>query len=238
MKEENNLICGRENDLIAFLYGELSGLESRTFQRHIQDCPACGNDLNALRGVRDSVVAWRDQSLGGATSREAMTAATERRTRRPQPSASAAVREFYNLSPFWMKGALAFVTVLFCLFASLAVAHWRVVPPASVATEVKSPAFSEQELNVLVERRVQEQLWRIKTGAEQAATQANVEEAPSQRNRASGINRGTQWANSAATQGARRPLSSLERAELASDLRLVSDGNEAELDLLDDEINR
>ena len=38
MKEVNAPNCGRENDLIAYLYGELAENESGAFQQHVDQC--------------------------------------------------------------------------------------------------------------------------------------------------------------------------------------------------------
>lgn len=234
MKEEvSALNCGRETDLIAFLYGELNDLESQTFQRHLRDCAACDDQLHALKSVRESVVAWRNESLGDAISRD--ESAT--RVSRQQPSASAALRAFLNLSPLWVKGAFAFATVVFCLFLGLAVARWREVPPGTGVAAVNSPASSEQKLNALVQQRVQDELRRIKSGADQALHSSVAIKGRVQRNPVARVKRGDQLAGGS-DQQARRPLSSVERAQLASDLRLVSQGNDTELDLLDDGINK
>src|SRR5205814_2083905 len=64
MKEVNAPNCGRENDLIAFLYGELSDVEARTFQHHMHDCPGCSAELETFKDIRESVVNWRNESLG------------------------------------------------------------------------------------------------------------------------------------------------------------------------------
>ena len=41
MKEVNAPNCGRENDLIAYLYGELAEHEANAFQQHVQQCLSC-----------------------------------------------------------------------------------------------------------------------------------------------------------------------------------------------------
>ncbi|MFN2493501.1 MAG: zf-HC2 domain-containing protein [Pyrinomonadaceae bacterium] len=238
MKEQvNGIECGRENDLIAFLYGELNDLELRTFQHHIDDCPACGNQLDALKDVRTSVLAWRDESLGFARSRDDVRTSAASKQTPSRPSAYYALREFFNLSPLWMKGALGFATVLFCLFAGLVMTRWRELPRTSLANQATSDRPSEDEVKALVEHRVQEELMRIRNGDEQARNLSIATTTGLAADSATPPNRRHQVAN-VTIKKARRPLSSVERAELASDLRLVSDGNENELDLLDDAINK
>ncbi len=239
MKEEvDDLNCGRENDLIAFLYGELNDGESQSFQRHMRDCPACSAELATFRIIRESVVAWRNDSLGGAVSPGAMTDSRVTRADGKKPSALAALREFFNLSPLWMKGAVAFASVLFCLFAGLAVARWRDTRPAPIATNSNSQANSEQQLNALVEQRVQDELRRINGRRQQAPTPPMVVDNTSQPNHVRRVKHGAELANNVTEQKARRPLSRVEREQLAADLRLISAKNEGELDLLDDRINQ
>lgn len=229
MKEEANAPgCGRENDRIAFLYDELNDLEAPIFRQHVRDCVACSSELAAFKNVRESVIAWRDESLSGVLSPAVVThppaGAAEQR-----PSALAALREFFNLSPLWMKGAMAFASLLFCVFTVLALAHWRETSPA--------PVITEQQLNSLVEHRVQEELQRIKHDQEQQTPDSslNAKDNPQKSfekrslSRAGGV---------ASGNNARRPLSRIEREQLAADLRLVSSKSDGELDLLDDRMNQ
>src|SRR4030095_12822362 len=99
MKEFNAPGCGRENDLISFLYGELSAEESQTFNQHVRSCHSCKTELASFQDVREAVVAWRNESLGVVPMPVATRSVGEQRT----PSALAAFREFFNLSPLWLK---------------------------------------------------------------------------------------------------------------------------------------
>jgi hypothetical protein len=230
------LICGRENDLIGFLYGELNEVEAIAFQRHLKECAACNAELGDLGEVRESVVAWRNESLGSVAFPTQVTTPPE--TPRATPSAVAALREFFNLSPLWMKGALAVAAVLFCVFAGLAVARLRGAPSPAVAVAPAAPAQSQQELRALVEQRVQEELKRLKNSEATPPSPLTASDSP-QRNPGKQIaNRNAQLELSASSQRARRPLSKTEREQLAFDLRLVSAKNDGDLDLLDDRINQ
>ncbi len=234
MKEVNALNCGRENDLIDFLYGELNGVEAQAFQRHLRDCASCNAESAALRDVRESVVTWRNESLGAISP--AITESAGARVGQQKPSALAAVREFFNLAPLWMKGAVAFASVLFCLFAGLAIAHLQDQRPVATVTNQGSNANWEQ-LNALVEQRVQEELQRLKNSSEKTPTGPNVVSASDPTPRQRVANRGS-LASNVPSQKARRPLSKTEREQLATDLRLTSAKNDSDLDLLDDRINQ
>jgi anti-sigma factor RsiW len=231
----DELTCGRENDLIGFLYGELNEVEAIAFQRHLNACATCSAELLDFGEVRESVVAWRNESLGSVALPAQATTANE--TPRATRSAVAALREFFNLSPLWMKGAVAFAAILFCVFAGLALARLREMPPTTVAVTPVVNTTSPEELKALVDQRVQEELKRIKNS--EATPPASLTATSSPKNPGKRIaNRNTQVALSASSQKARRPLSKTEREQLANDLRLVSAKNDSDLDLLDDRINQ
>jgi anti-sigma factor RsiW len=236
MKEEVRARdCGRENDLIAFLYGELDPGETTIFLSHIQQCPSCSAELSEFTNIRESVVAWRNESLMGVTS--AVHASAVVRADRPKPTALTALREFFSLSPLWMRGAIVFASLLFCLFAVLAAARLRDTPrPVAANPNVKT--YSEQEINAVVERRVQDELRRIKNSSEQSPTAVVTKGASDRTPVHRTANRGHVVAASGPQQKARRPLSKVERQQLAADLRLIDNTTDGELDLLDDRINQ
>lgn len=239
MEEFKSPTCEQENELIAFLYGELSAVESQAFQHHMQDCSSCSGELAAFSNIRSSLVAWRDESLGSISSPATTPYGASFGVVRKKPSALAAWREFFNLSPLWMKGAVAFATLLFCLFAGLSVARLRNNPPEPLARNSASPkgtAYSDDELNALVERRVQDELRRIKNSTDASPAPQIVADRPSTH---VPMRRMATRGDAVATSSpGRRPLTKLERDQLAADLRLVAVNNDSELDLLDDRINQ
>ena len=128
---------------------------------------SCKSELGSLQGVRNSVIAWRNESLAGVSLPVSSPAYTHREA--TKPSAFAALREFFNLSPLWLKGAVAFASILFVVFAGLAIARLRATPAPVVVAESNNSAASEKQLNALVERRVQEELQRIKASQPEKA---------------------------------------------------------------------
>ena len=230
--------CGREDDLIAFLYGELDTGETIAFRNHMQECLSCSAEFREFSGIRESVVAWRNEALGGVNS-PAVQVSTVARADLAKPGALAALREFFNLSPLWMKGAVVFASLLFCLFAVLAAARLRdsTPPPSAAKANEKSP--SEQELKAIVERRVQDELQRIKSSSGTTSTPAVVASGQSDRDaHKKATKRFVEVASASAQQKARRPLTKVERQQLAADLRLIDNPTDGELDLLDDRINQ
>lgn len=113
MMQENSNACSRAEDLVTYLYGEASGREAKDFERHMAKCAACRNELAAFRSVREGVVGWRDQSLPTfETSRAAMPALAEATVRKR--SALAALREFFTLSPTWLRATTAMAVLAIC----------------------------------------------------------------------------------------------------------------------------
>ena len=238
MKKEVAPGCDRENDLIAFLYGELDPGETTGFRGHMQDCRSCSWEFAEFTNIRESVVAWRNEALGGVTS-PGIQALPVVRVDRPRPTSLAALREFFSLSPLWMKGAVAFATLVFCFFAFLAAARLRETLSAPMASASNLKTYSPEQLNAVVAERVRDELQRIKDSSAPKARSTSVVKGPADRgfrNRtAQPVN---QVASTSSQMKARRPLSKVERQQLAADLRLIAGPTEGDLDLLDDRINQ
>jgi hypothetical protein len=210
-------VCERATDLISFLYGEASEAESRDFQVHLQGCQSCQTEMTSFGAIRQAVGAWKDEALGGFVSTQVAPVKTK--------SAVAALKEFFDLSPLWLKGAVGFASLLFCLLAVLAVIRYSANPKPEV---VRNPGaiYTEEELQARL-RKAQEELAAAKPSPKTEEVVVR-QETPQPRQHRS-VNRSTQFANG------RRPLTRSERDQLAADLRLVAD--EEGLDLLVDRIN-
>lgn len=231
MKEVNVRGCGRENDLIAFLYDELDPDERMSFRSHVQKCLSCSAEMAEFTNIRESVVAWRNEALVGVASTAVQPAIVK-----TKPSALSALREFFNLSPLWLKGAVVFASVLFCLFAVLAAARFRDAGPPRGAEDPNIRKYSNQELNAVVDRRVQDELQRIKNSLPTVPAPQVI--ATEQLSRRKATDRGNELTSTKSPQKGQRPLSKDERQQLAADLRLIEDPTDGQLDLLDDRINQ
>jgi hypothetical protein len=201
--------------LIAFLYNEADEQERSDFQLHLNECSTCRAEVASLGIVRESIVEWRDEALAGFVSQPVATKTTGK-------SASAALRQFFDLSPFWMKSVTAFAVVVFFVlaaFALLTLQDNNVPVPA-----VFKVGYTQEEIDRIVKEAIEQQ-----KGELIADTFPNIEPLPPKRKRSQ---------KSAASQYAksRRPLSRAEREQLAADLRLLS--NDDDLQLLEDRINQ
>jgi len=225
-------ICERGTDLIAFLYGELDDEGAKDLNRHLLNCQECTAELKAFKEIRSSVGAWR-QATVGATAPDSLAASNvvARASGPHQPSAIAAVRKFWELSPLWMRGSLAFAAVLLCIISVIAVSHlFEKDTPVNLATEKR---YSEKELQVKIEEA-------LKAGLPQevpeSSPSSNIENDP-QTSKKKSVNRSTDRL-ATGTRVRRGPLTRAEREQLAADLRLTISADDSELDLLDDSNNQ
>src|SRR5262249_7691394 len=127
------------------LYGEADERETRDFQLHLQQCNSCREEAASFGMVRESITAWRDEALAGFVS---IPVATQPRTK----SALAALRQFFDLSPLWLKGATALPTVSLCVLAGLALFRSKnnqVVNPGVV--------YTQQDVNRMVKEALAQQ---------------------------------------------------------------------------------
>lgn len=233
MKEAmNSRVCERAEDLISFLYGELDEPEARSFEQHRRNCPTCESELAGFGSVHESVIAWRDQALGLASRASLVSSSAPPLARATKRSALAAIHSFFELSPLWMKGATAFVAVLFCALAGLAVVRsMEKTSPAPL-----QQAYTTKEIDAEVKRRVEAELTKA-NGRSASVAVVNDTGVPGKVLRSrEAISRSVRVVNQA-PQRLRKPLTRAEREQLAADLRLISGDDEDSLELLGDRIN-
>ena len=221
-ERQNSPACERASDLIAFLYGEADEGETRDFQLHLQQCSSCREEVASFGVVRESITAWRDEALAGFVSTPVAT--------RPQTkSALAALRQFLDLSPLWLKGATALAAVTFCALAGLALFRNDRAPVQSTNMN-PGAVYTEQD----VTRIVKEALAKQESVKPAVETPSHVEVAivaPKPGPKSSRV-------SSPQSAKSQRPLSKAEREQLAAELRLLSNGDDTTLHLLGDRINQ
>lgn len=223
-ERQNSPTCERASDLIAFLYGEADERETRDFELHLQQCSSCREEVGSFGLVRQSITAWRDETLASFVSRPV--------TAQPKTkSALAALRHYFDLSPLWLKGATAFAAVAFCVLAGLVMFKGNNNQISS--TNINPGAvYTEQDVNRIVEEALARQ---PNTPAPTVETPREIEvkvqsSKPEPKN--TRVNSSNQFARS------QRPLSKAEREQLAAELRLLSTSDDATLHLIGDHINR
>ena len=201
---DNSPVCEHASELIAVLYGEADDRERREFAFHMQQCGSCRAEFGAFAQVRESIRDWRDEALAGfvASQTPALASVSSRK------SAGAALRQFFDLSPLWMKGAVGFAVVLFCVLAVLAVMRLGTTDRGpQIARGNANAGYTKQD----VERAVQEALAKEREQRVGQAAPVIIAQSPE--------------SPKIAKPGpkSRRPFSKAEREQLAADLRLLGD---------------
>jgi len=218
MNEMNNsATCERAGDLVSVLYGEASESEQRKFDLHVKQCASCRAEFAAFAEVREAIGEWRDEALTGFVSSPVVAAPSRK-------SAVAALRQFFDLSPLWMKGAVGFAALVFCVLVVLAfgrLSSSQNVP--QVAVNNPRAVYTKDDVDRAVEDALAKQAALAKTEREQ-----RVIEAPKPKIAVTNSSRGSTLAKS--TPRSRRPFSRTEREQLAAELRLLSTAEENDLE--------
>jgi Putative zinc-finger len=217
MNEMNNSPnCERVSDLIAFIYNETNESEARDFELHLKECADCRQEVASFGVVRESITAWRDEALSGFVSTPLIATARKK-------SARAALREFFDLSPLWLKGAAGFAVVAFCLLAVLALNRTERGSAGSISSDT-NPVYTQAD----IERAVKEALAKHENSTPPEPVKEPVTVVNSQR---------PKRVTTPVTKS-RRPLTRAEREQLAAELRLLAPDDDATLNLLGDRINQ
>ncbi len=212
----NSPNCERASDLVAFLYNEASEHERRDFESHLNECRVCRDEVASFGVVRGSITSWRDEVLSGFVSTPLPNHANRK-------SALAAFRQFFDLSPLWLKGATAFAVL--ALFALATVALFKFQTNDQQTASKETPIYTAQEVDHMVKEALAKQQQQIAPTTVEPDN-VDIRETPKRK---------VVKANS---QMARRPLSRAEREQLAADLRLLTTRDDVDLQLLGDRINQ
>jgi anti-sigma factor RsiW len=160
--------CARAEELVSYLYQEASAAQAHDFEQHMRGCVSCRAELEEFGIVRESIGDWRTSALGGlfisnaseaslATSFEASKDAPAR-----QRNALAALREFFTLSPGWMRAATAFAGLAFCALAVIAFTHFFERAETQTALSEKPPVVEKSSDKIYTKQQVDEMLARVK----------------------------------------------------------------------------
>jgi hypothetical protein len=220
-------VCHRAEDLVSYLYGEAGPADALDFRSHLQKCDACGSEFAAFTQVHSSIQDWRREALGASFNPAAVAEPAIQFVRHERKlSALAALREFFSVSPLWLRGATAFAALLLCVLVVMMVAR---VPrkPEVAKVDDQQKRYSEQEVQVKVNQAVEavEQKVRELTASQNPASTAIAPKA-----KPAGRPNQVQLAvNRQPKNGHPRALNRQEREQLAADLRLTLPADEEDL---------
>lgn len=214
-------VCHRAEDLVTYLYGEANQAEARDFAAHMEQCDACRGEFTLFNQVHESIVTCRNEALGTATVPVAAPVPPSLADVTPfvqherKLSAWASLREFFSVSPLWLRGAAAFAGLLLCALLVFAVARlWQ--PPAEVVKTNGEPVFDQKQFDQAVQKKVEEKLAELKAESQTAAHISS----PTTSNVQTRSNRGRNKRSNGLNQE--------EREQLAADLGLIP-GRDEEL---------
>nr|MBA3767693.1 zf-HC2 domain-containing protein [Acidobacteriota bacterium] len=162
-KELTSSSCAKAEALVAYLYNEASETEAKDFERHMRTCASCEAELAAFGHVRSSIAVWRSHPLGSVEADALATAAIIPPPELPQaavlkPSAITALREFFALSPMWLRAATALTSLAICALVVWASARVMEAPRVLVVEKVVEKGPTQAEVDALVAKRVREEL--------------------------------------------------------------------------------
>jgi anti-sigma factor RsiW len=211
-------VCHRAEDLLTYLYGEASEVDARDFAGHLEQCDACRKEFGVFQQVHNSILDWRNEALGSAFNPAAVPDSstidsTQFVRHERKLTALAALREFFSVSPLWLRAATGFAALLLCLLGVLAISRsWTRPLPQPVATNTETK-YDQQQFEREVKKQVEERMAQIKSSPEGSqVTSPNKREETGNR---LAVNR-TQPKLLRA-----RGLNRQEREQLAADLRLI-----------------
>jgi hypothetical protein len=66
----NKKDCGFADEIVAYIYDELAGVERREFEKHLTVCAACTDEFAAVAGARYAVFEWRKEEFAPLSTPE------------------------------------------------------------------------------------------------------------------------------------------------------------------------
>ncbi len=223
-------VCHRAEDLVTYLYGEATAEEARDFANHMRQCDACRAEFTLFNNVHESMVAWRSEVLGPVRVREpeaaiqpvAMSPAFVHHPRKL--SGLAALREFFAVSPLWLRGATAFAGLLLCVLGIVMIARMS-QKPVQVAKTGDGKVYTQQEVQAEVNRAVEKKVRELTANNQNPSTTVGpVNDKPKK-----DTSRGQVASNRQPNHVRPQRLTRQEREQLAADLRLTSPAEEEEM---------
>ncbi len=210
-------ICHRAEDLVTYLYGEATQAEARDFSGHLEQCESCKAEFAVFRQVHDSILEWRSEALGIAP-RPVLPAPGEIvPTALPvhgstRLSAVAALRQFFAVSPLWLRGAAGFAAVLLFMLLGLSTTRLFQRPKELTIKQPSSDVYSSEQFKAAVAMEME----RLSAEQSKNSVKAGIAASPNP-GRGAAVRR----MQTASNRQRGRRFSREELAQLAANLRLT-----------------
>ena len=221
-------VCHRAEDLVTYLYGEASQADALDFRNHLRQCDSCRGEFTVFNQVHESIGTWRNEALG-VSFNPATIPATVAIDATPvihheRLSALAALREFFTVSPLWLRGATAFAALLLCVLGVVMIARLSTRPVETAKNGKDEKIYTQKQLEAEVNKAVDEKVAELSHKKDAPTPIVATQDKPKS------ATKGVQVATSQQPKNLRQQrLSRQEREQLAADLRLTSSVDEEEL---------
>ncbi len=133
----------------------------------------------------------------------------------------AALREFFRVSPLWLRGATAFAALLLCVLGLVMIARFA-RQPVTIANVNGEKTYTKQELDAEVNKAVERTRQDLAIRKDEAPLTIAKKEEPRQ------PVKNTQLATNQTRTPRPRSLNRQEREQLAADLRLTTPADDDE----------
>jgi len=222
-------VCHRAEDLVTYLYGEASETDALDFRNHLRQCDSCRSEFTVFNQVHESIETWRNEALGASFNPAAIPAtvaidATPVIHHERRLSALAALREFFTVSPLWLRGATALAALLFCVLGVVMIARLADKPVATAKNGKDETMYTQRQLEAEVNKAVDRKVAELSNNKDAPRSIVATQDKPKS------ATSGVQFAASQQPKNLRpQRLSRQEREQLAADLRLTPSLDEEEL---------
>jgi C4-dicarboxylate-specific signal transduction histidine kinase len=209
------------------LYDEASTADALDFRNHLQQCDACRREFTVFNQVHDSIQLWRTEALGASfnpaeVAYESVADSRQFVRHERRLSALAALREFFSVSPLWLRGATAFAALLLCVLGIVMIARVS-RKPVQIAANDNDKRYTEQELKHEIDNAVNRTRAELTSRKDESMSTVDIKE--EQRH---SVKR-TQMAANQPKNVQPRNLNRQEREQLAADLRVTLPADDEEL---------
>jgi hypothetical protein len=220
-------VCHRAEDLVTYLYGEAGAADAQDFGAHLQQCDACRAEFGVFNSVHESIVIWRNEALGTASIRQDAVIPeanfnSGRVVHARKLSALAALREFFTVSPLWLRGATAFAALVLCVLGVVAISRVMQKPREVARGGANEKIYTRQDFETAVNTQVKQKVSELNNNQSAPANQQVKEKSKKNGSQQLASNRSQLRAPGV------KGLSRKERLQLAADLQLIPRREEGE----------